>query len=42
MPTMTRRAFSGGIAVFSSLHATASIAQAEVTPAEARAIAKEA
>ena len=42
MPTITRRAFSGGLAVFASLRATASIAQTEVTPAEARAIAKEA
>src|SRR5580700_5095772 len=42
MTIITRRAFSGGVAVVSSLRATASLAQTEVTPAQARAIAKEA
>jgi hypothetical protein len=42
MTNITRRAFSGGVAMISSLRATASFAQTDVTPAEARAIAKEA
>jgi hypothetical protein len=42
MVTITRRAFAGGIAVLPSLRFPAAHAQAGVTPAEARAIAKEA
>ena len=40
--TITRRAFAGGIAVLPSLRFSAAQAQTGVTPAEARAIAKEA
>jgi hypothetical protein len=42
MKTITRRTFAGGIATLPALHFTAAHAQASVTPAEARAIAKEA
>src|SRR5580700_9159527 len=42
MTIITRRAFSGGVAVVSSLHFTAARAQTGIAPAEARAIAKEA
>jgi hypothetical protein len=42
MVGITRRAFAGGIAVLPSLRFTAAHAQTSVTPAEARAIAKEA
>jgi hypothetical protein len=42
MKTLTRRTFAGGIALLPSLHFSAASAQARVTPAEARAIAKEA
>lgn len=40
MSTITRRAFASGIALLPSLRFTAAEAQASVTPAEARAIAK--
>jgi hypothetical protein len=42
MTSITRRAFAGGAALLSSLPFTAAHAQGGVTPAEARAIAKEA
>jgi hypothetical protein len=42
MKTLTRRGFTGGIALLPSLRFSAASAQAGVTPAEARAIAKEA
>ena len=42
MKTVTRRTFAGGIALLPSLRLSAASAQAGVTPAEARAIAKEA
>jgi hypothetical protein len=42
MVTISRRAFTGGIAVLPSLSFAAAHAQTGVTPAEARAIAKEA
>jgi hypothetical protein len=42
MVGITRRSFAGGIAVLPSLRFTAARAQTGVTPAEARAIAKEA
>src|SRR5882672_7400842 len=42
MKTVTRRAFAGGIALLPSLRFAAAHAQSSVTPAEARAIAKEA
>jgi hypothetical protein len=42
MKTMTRRGFVGGIALLPSLRSTAARAQSSVSPAEARAIAKEA
>jgi hypothetical protein len=42
MKTVTRRAFAGGIALLPSLRFPAARAQTGVTPAEARAIAKEA
>jgi hypothetical protein len=42
MVGITRRSFAGGIAVLPSLRFTAACAQTGVTPAEARAIAKEA
>ena len=42
MKTITRRAFTGGIALLPSLRFPAARAQTGVTPAEARAIAKEA
>jgi hypothetical protein len=40
--TITRRGFAGGIALLPALRFTAASAQASITPAEARAIAKEA
>jgi hypothetical protein len=40
--TITRRGFAGGIALLPALRFTAASAQADITPAEARAIAKEA
>src|SRR5256886_1035998 len=42
MKTITRRGFVGGVAVLPALHFSAAQAQAGVSPAEARAIAKEA
>jgi hypothetical protein len=42
MKTITRRGFVGGIAVLPALHLTAANAQINVSPAEARTIAKEA
>jgi hypothetical protein len=42
MKTITRRSFASGIALLPSLRFTAARAQTSVTPAEARAIAKEA
>ncbi len=42
MTNVTRRTVSGGIAMLSGFGFTASLAQTEVTPAEARTIAKEA
>jgi hypothetical protein len=42
MKTVTRRGFVGGVAVLPALHFSAAHAQAGVSPAEARAIAKEA
>jgi hypothetical protein len=42
MKTVTRRAFVGGIALLPSFRFTAAHAQSSVSPAEARAIAKEA
>ena len=42
MQDVTRRTFAGGIALLSTLRFSAARAQAGVTPAEARAIAKEA
>src|ERR1700704_4459232 len=42
MKTVTRRGFVGGVALLPALHFSAARAQAGVTPAEARAIAKEA
>jgi hypothetical protein len=42
MVTITRRAFAGGIALLPSLRYAAAHAQTSITPAEARAIAKEA
>ena len=42
MKTVTRRGFVGGVAVLPALRFTAAHAQAGVSPAEARAIAKEA
>jgi hypothetical protein len=42
MKTVTRRGFVGGIALLPALHLSAAHAQAGVSPAEARAIAKEA
>ena len=42
MNTITRRSFAGGIVTLPALHFTAAVAQTSVTPAEARAIAKEA
>jgi hypothetical protein len=40
--TITRRGFTGGIALLPALRFTAASAQADITPTEARAIAKEA
>src|SRR5712675_2379431 len=42
MKTVTRRGFVGGVAMLPALHFSAAHAQAGVSPAEARAIAKEA
>ena len=42
MKTVTRRTFAGGIALLPSLRLFPANAQAGVTPAEARAVAKEA
>ena len=42
MKTITRRSFASGIAVLPALRFTPAFAQTSVTPAEARAIAKEA
>src|SRR5258708_23614141 len=42
MKSITRRGFVGGVALLPALHVTAAHAQAGVSPAEARAIAKEA
>ena len=42
MNTITRRGFAGGFAMLPALHFTAAVAQTGVSPAEARAIAKEA
>jgi hypothetical protein len=42
MKTVTRRGFVGGVAMLPALHFSAARAQASVSPAEARAIAKEA
>jgi len=42
MQAVTRRTFTSGIALLPSLRFSAANAQAGVTPAEARAIAKEA
>jgi hypothetical protein len=42
MKTITRRGFVGGVALLPALHFSAAHAQAGVSPAEARAIAKEA
>ena len=42
MKTVTRRGFVGGVALLPALHFAAAHAQAGVSPAEARAIAKEA
>src|SRR6266700_5358348 len=42
MKTITRRGFVGGVAVLPVLHLTAADAQINVSPAEARTIAKEA
>src|SRR3981189_1196005 len=42
MKSITRRGFVGGVALLPALHITAAHAQAGVSPAEARAIAKEA
>ncbi len=42
MKTVTRRGFVGGVALLPALHFSAAHAQAGVSPAEARAIAKEA
>ena len=42
MKSITRRGFVGGVAVLPALHFSAARAQAGVSPAEARAIAKEA
>jgi hypothetical protein len=42
MKSITRRGFVGGVTVLPALHFTAAHAQAGVSPAEARAIAKEA
>ena len=42
MKTITRRGFVGGVAMLPALHFSAAHAQAGVSPAEARAIAKEA
>jgi hypothetical protein len=42
MKSITRRGFVGGIAVLPALHFSAARAQAGISPAEARAIAKEA
>ena len=42
MKTITRRSFASGIALLPALRFTPAFAQASVTPAEARAIAKEA
>src|ERR1700729_4654543 len=42
MKSITRRCFAGGIALLPALRFAPAVAQAEVSPAEARAIAKEA
>jgi hypothetical protein len=42
MKVITRRTFAGGIALLPSLHFTAARAQTSVTPAEARAIVRDA
>jgi hypothetical protein len=42
MTTVTRRAFTSGIALLPTFRFTAARAQSSVTPVEARAIAKEA
>src|SRR3954453_17542315 len=42
MKTVTRRGFVGGVAVLPALHLSAAHAQAGVSPAEARAIGKDA
>ena len=42
MKTVTRRTFTGGIALLPALRFSAASAQIGITPAEARAIAKEA
>jgi hypothetical protein len=42
MKTVTRRGFVGGVAVLPALHFSAAHTQADVSPAEARAVAKEA
>jgi hypothetical protein len=42
MKSITRRLFSGGIALLPALRFAPAIAQTNVSPAEARAIAKEA
>jgi hypothetical protein len=42
MKTITRRAFASGIALLPALRYSSAKAQTSVTPAEARAIAKEA
>jgi hypothetical protein len=42
MKTITRRTFAGGIAMLPSLRLSAARAQAGITPAEARAVAREA
>ena len=42
MSTISRRAFASGIALLPSLHLTAAHARGGISPAEVRAIAKEA
>ena len=42
MKSITRRSFTGGIALLPALRFAPALAQTEVNPAEARAIAKEA
>lgn len=42
MKTITRRGFVGGVTLLPALHFSAAHAQAGVSPAEARAIAREA